>query len=95
MLNTVDQRDWVADEGDQQTDEDERIPPATNSEIDIQEFIHAHRMHSALHAWTYDNDRGVFVHWDGDDEEPPWSRESTPGIRLVDRFHTYTMKRQD
>jgi Glycosyl hydrolases family 16 len=66
-----------------------------NPETDIQEFIHADRMHSALHTWTYDNDRGVFVHRGGDDEEPPWSRESTPGTSLVDRFHTYAMRRQD
>lgn len=66
-----------------------------NPETDIHEFIHPDRMHSALHTWTYDRDRDVFVHRGGADEQPPWTRESMPGINLVDRFHTYAMRRHD
>jgi Glycosyl hydrolases family 16 len=66
-----------------------------NPETDIHEFIYPDRMHSALHTWTYDRDRDVFVHRGGADEQPPWTRESTPGTNLVDQFHTYAMRRHD
>ena len=66
-----------------------------NPETDIHEFIYPDRMHSALHTWTYDRDRDLFVHRGGADEQPPWTRESTPGPNLVDRFHTYAMRRQN